>query len=135
MCAGDSRRRDGADGRRAVAGDDELHRGGSGWWAQAEKLGVSGAQWPILLSANAGAVSAAGHLTVGAVVCLPGTDAAPSPSGPTECTTALPGEGWIAVAGRLGWPYAEWRALAEADPAATNASGSLSAGAEVCLPG
>ncbi len=109
---------------------------GEGWWAQAEKLGITGAQWPILLSANAGAVSAGGQLTVGAVVCLPGSDAAPSqPTAPTQCTTALPGEGWLAVGARLGWPYSEWRALADANPAATTSSGSLNAGAEVCLPG
>ncbi len=105
---------------------------GEGWWHQALKLDLDPDEWPTLVAANSGAVTATGRLRSGATVCIPGSGNAGSAG--SSCTTARSGDGWIAVGVRIGWPSATWRTLAAANPAAATTGGYLRAGAEVCRP-
>jgi hypothetical protein len=44
---------------------------GDGWWAVTERLGLPGADWPIVRAANLHAENDAGYLIIGAEVCEP----------------------------------------------------------------
>lgn len=110
-----------------------------------ERLGMSPWRWPEVQAANPAAVNAGGQVVVGRVVCAPGatTNAPPvvtaagGSTSPTSgsCVIVERGDGWWVLTGRLGLQPWTWPVVAAANLGATNASGHLVIGRQVCAPG